>query len=185
MNRIYREIIKIGENLFKERLVNISSGNISVKIGKDILITKKGSSLGFLKESDIIKVGLVKSKRDRFASIELPVHKMIYKNTDALAIVHAHPIYAITLSLIKEKIIPLDAEAQYYFKEIPVVSVDNPIGSTELAQKVSRALKNNLIVVVKTHGSFAKGRTVKEANYFTSLLEQSSKIIYLHSLIKK
>ncbi len=46
------------------------------------------------------------------ASAELAVHRSIYKKTSALAVVHAHPPYAVALSFTEKEIVPCDMEGR-------------------------------------------------------------------------
>lgn len=97
------------------------------------------------------------------ASTELIVHRAIYQYTSALAIIHAHPRIAITLSLSQDEIIPIDNEGSYLLRKIPVVSVELASGSKEMAEKVSEALREYKIIMQRGHGCFAIGQTLEEA----------------------
>jgi len=97
----------IGHDLFARGLVSSSSGNLSIKLGERIIITRRGSRLGCLEEHDLIETGLDKDDRSTpLASTELAVHRAIYRETPALAIVHAHPPHYVALSLVETEIIP-------------------------------------------------------------------------------
>ena len=129
---MFKDFQRFGRDLFLAGLNNSHSGNLSVRRGDKILITRRGSMLGNLAEQDIIETGLYKNdEKSSLASTEIGVHRSIYMGTPALAIVHAHPVHAIALSCL-DQIIPIDAEGAYLLKRIPVLEAVNPIGSKEL-----------------------------------------------------
>ena len=117
------------------------------------------------------------------ASTELIVHRAIYENTSALAIIHAHPRTAITLSLSRDEIIPIDNEGSYFLRRIPVVSIELASGSKEMADTVSEALRGYKIIMQRGHGCFSVGQTLEEAYHWVSALEEVSDIILEHRLI--
>ncbi len=177
---MYREFSQIGRDLFIQGLNSSHSGNMSIRLGDRIVITRRGSMLGNLKETDLIETGLSKNdSRITLASTEIGVHRSIFKNTSALAIVHAHPVYATALSLLEDEIIPIDSEGQYMLHRIPVIGFEHTVGSEEVARILPEYLKEYKIVMVRGHGSFAVGQLIEEAYQWTSSLENICKIIYL------
>ena len=182
---MYREFSQIGRDLFLQGLNSSHSGNMSVRLGDRLVITRRGSMLGNLKESDLIETGL--SKNDShitLASTEIGVHRAIFQNTPALAIVHAHPVYATALSLIDDEIIPIDSEGQYMLHKIPVIGFEHTVGSAEVARILPEYLKEYKIVMIRGHGSFAVGQLIEEAYQWTSSLENICKIIHLTRTLK-
>ncbi len=180
---ILKEIIFTGKVLYCEGLVTSHSGNISVRDNDHIYITKTGSMLGFLKENDIVKVNINPSEKDKDASRELIVHRAIYQKTDAKAIIHAHPVHMVSLSFnLHKEFTPIDSEGELFIGTVPIVDALIPSASQELADKVSDAMKNSDIVVVRRHGSFIKSETLDKALQLTSDLEYCAKIF---TLVKK
>ncbi|TLM97910.1 fuculose phosphate aldolase, partial [bacterium] len=72
-----------------------------------------------------------------------------------------------------------DSEGQYLLQKIPVLTAKETVGSDEVAAKLPELLKNNRIVMVRGHGSFAVGQSLEEAYHWTTSLENVCKIIYL------
>jgi len=86
----------IGHDLFTRGLVSSHSGDMSIRLGDRLIITRRGCRLGCLEEHDLIETGITKNDRSTpLASTELAVHRAIYQQTSALAIVHAHPPHAV------------------------------------------------------------------------------------------
>jgi L-fuculose-phosphate aldolase len=182
---MYDEFKQIGRDLFLQGLNSSHSGNMSVRLGDRLVITRRGSMLGNLKANDLIETGLDKNDcHITLASTEIGVHRAIFKNTAALAIVHAHPVYATALSLVDDEIIPIDSEGQYMLHKIPVISFEHTVGSDEVAKLLPEYLKEYKIVMIRGHGSFAIGQLIEEAYQWTSSLENICKIIYLTRTLK-
>lgn len=177
---LFEQFKDIGRDIFLRGLISSHAGNMSTRTGDKIHITKRASMLGHLKPADIIELGLEKNDSNLLpmASSEVPVHQAIYKNTSALAIIHTHPPYATLLSMIEDELIPLDLEGSYHLKKVPVVTLKKTIGSEEAASIVSEHLKDYKVVLVRGHGSFARGDMLEEAYMLTSSLEASSFFLY-------
>jgi L-fuculose-phosphate aldolase len=172
------EFQRIGRDLFVSGLVSSHGGNMSVRRGDRLIITRHSSQLGQLTAEDLIETGLHKDDSNiMLASSETPVHRAIYLNTAALAIVHAHPRAAIAFSLLQDEIVPVDHEGSYLLHKVPVVASTVASG-TELAEVVTTALKRYKIVMVRGHGCFSIGQLLEEAYQWVSCLEESSQILY-------
>ncbi|HHY45793.1 MAG TPA: aldolase [Firmicutes bacterium] len=172
------EFQRIGRDLFLQGLNSSHSGNMSVRLGDRIIITRRGSSLSNLKEGDLVETGL--EKNDSFitlASTEIVVHREIYQKTAALAIVHCHAPRCVALSLLEDEIIPVDSEGSYFFHKIPVVATELTVGSKEAARLLAQVLKNYKVAVLRGHGIFAVGQVLEEAYQYASAAEHVCQII--------
>jgi L-fuculose-phosphate aldolase len=178
----------VGQELFTRGLVSSHSGNMSIRLGDRIIITRRGSMLGCLHENDLIETGIEKNDRSTpLASTELAVHRAIYQATSALAIIHAHPAYAITLSLVQTKIVPSDVEGLSIIGEVPVLGWNTEVKPgrlVSLAGKIAQALKKHRIVVIRGHGSFAVGQLLEEAHNCTTALDESCQVLCLLNSLK-
>src|SRR4030042_5384428 len=133
----------IGHDLFTQGLVCPCSGNLSIKLGERLLITHRGSMLGSIREADLVETGI--SRNDRatpLASTELAVHRCIYKTTSALAVVHAHPPYAVALSFTEKEIVPRDVEGRALFSKVPVIGTETAVKVGGLAEEIRQALRH-------------------------------------------
>ncbi len=169
---------RIGRDLFVAGLVSSHGGNMSVRQGDRILITRRGSMLAQLEERDVIDIGLEENDANvTLASTEIVVHRAIYQATSALAIVHTHPPYAIAQSLVKDEIVPVDSEGSYLLHKVPVVAAQLTAGSTEVAELLPGWLKEYDLVMLRGHGPFAIGHLLEEAYQLTSVLEMACRIL--------
>ena len=175
---MHEQFSRIGRFLFQEGLIDSHGGNMSVRDGDKIYITRRNTMLGELRAEDIVEVGLEPGENDGSASRELPTHRAVYKATKARAIIHAHPANAIAISLTDNKIVPQDAEGLYLYRSAAIVRVRDGIGSEETVRLLPNFLGGeNVVAVVKGHGSFAVGQELEEAYKYTSALENSCKVI--------
>jgi len=184
--RIYDQFREIGRDLFVSDMISSHGGNLSMRLGDRIIIKRRGAQLGRLKPHDLIETGLEKNDSGvALASTELIVHRAIYKQTPALAIVHCHPRTAIAYSLSREEIVPIDNEASYLLKKIPVIWEEFASGSPEMANNVAKTLAAYKVIMMRGHGSFAIGQTLDEAFHWSSTLEESCQIALYAGLINE
>ncbi|OGN98074.1 MAG: hypothetical protein A2Z77_03660 [Chloroflexi bacterium RBG_13_51_36] len=170
----------IGQALFTQGLVSPQGGNLSVKLGEHLVITHRGSALGSIQEGDLVETGICKNNRATpLASTELEVHRCIYKSTSALAVVHAHPPYAVALSFTEKEIVPRDVEGRALLARVPILSAGKEVKAAKLAERIARLLSECRVVLVRGHGSFAASQLLEEAYYYTVVLEQSCRLLYL------
>ncbi len=170
----------VGHDLFSRGLVSSNSGNLSIRLGDRMTITRRSSGLGCLQEHDLIETGITKNDRlTPLASIELAVHRAIYRETPALAIVHAHPPHAVALSLTETEIVPNCVEGKSVVSRIPVLGWNMEVKPGGLADIIAQVLKQNQIVMVRGHGSFAIGQLLEEAHNYTTTLEENCQVICL------
>lgn len=174
------QLIAVGKELYKRRLQTTRSGNISIRDGERFLITQTGANLGQLCESNLIHVDISQYLPiPPEASCESPLHRAIYNATDALAIVHAHPIHAIALAqiLCDDHILPIHNEGLAGLKRIPIVDTTVPgLDTGEEPTAIAAALRQSCSVVVRGHGAFAIGRSLDQAFYKMLLLEDTCQI---------
>jgi L-fuculose-phosphate aldolase len=184
--RIYEMFREIGRDLYIADMVSSHGGNLSIRLGDRVVIKRRGAMLGRLKPHDLIETGLEKNDSGvALASTELLVHRRIYQTTPALAIVHCHPRAAIAFSLSREEIVPIDNEASYLLKKVPVIWEEYASGSPEMAKHLAETLAQYKIVMLRGHGSFAIGQTLDEAFHWSSTLEESCQIAVATKIINE
>lgn len=170
----------VGRDLFTRGLVSSHTGNLSVRFGDKLVITRRGSMLNGLQEHDLIETGITRNSRfTPLATTELPVHRAIYRETKALAIVHAHPPHSVALSLAEEEIEPSSVEGITLLGTIPVVGWNMEVRLGGLADLIAETLKTHKVVMVRGHGSFSVGQLLEEAYNYTTVLEESCQVLCL------
>jgi L-fuculose-phosphate aldolase len=176
----------IGRSLFSRGLVSSQSGNLSIRIGDRLIITRRGSNLGALEERDLIETGLTRNDRyTPMASVELPVHRAIYLNTRARAIVHAHPPHVTALSMFTETISSEHLETFCGLGKVPVIGWGMEVKPGVFGDILAEELDRNLIVVIKGHGSVAVGQLLDEAYNSTTALEEGCQILCIMKSLQR
>jgi len=159
-------------------LVSAHAGNISKRIGNSLLISMHGSMLDEL-EGKIVQVTLdPPGPRDHLASSELPMHRAIYRQTEAHAVCHGHGRFSIIESLATEAahITPEDSESAYYLPIIPIIEGES--GTAELGYAAAVALKQHSGALIRGHGVVTKGASVEQAYAMLAVIEQACHIRY-------
>jgi L-fuculose-phosphate aldolase len=183
---IYRIFKMIGKHLVQHGYNTSHSGNISIKSGGKIIIKRRAGMLGELEPEDLVETDLKEEDSGSLiASTELGVHRAIYLETDAMAVIHAHNPYCVALSLVEDEITCIDAEGFALYKKIPIIDVEIPAGAYYTSIEVPKILKNYPFVIVRGHGIFAKGMTLEDALQYVTGAEQSAKIRYLTLMTRK
>ena len=182
-----RQFEAVGRELFQRGLVASHSGNISVRLGDRLVITRRSCRLGSLSEQDLVETGVDRNDRNTpLAPPELEIHRAIYRLTPATAIIHAHPPYAVALSLTEAEIVPSDGEGAILFHRVPVLAWRGGVGQKRMGRDIAQALRQERVVLVCGHGSYAIGQLMEEAYQRTTALEGSCQILcILKSLAKE
>jgi L-fuculose-phosphate aldolase len=81
--------------------------------------------------------------------------------------------------------VPIDNEASYLLKKVPVVTEEFASGTPQMANKVAEVLKNYKIIMLRGHGSFATGQTLDEAFFWSSTLEEACQIMLIAKQINE
>ncbi|UCF30447.1 MAG: class II aldolase/adducin family protein [bacterium] len=172
------EFARIGRLLFTGGLNNSHSGNLSMRIGDRVVITRRGAMLADLDREDLVSVGVgPDDSRTSLASTEVRVHRAIYHATTALAVVHTHPRSATALSMLGRDILPADVEGRHYFERVPVLTSAQEVGSEGLGRELGRLLAEFPIVVVRGHGAFAAAESLERGLHLSHALEWSCDIL--------
>jgi L-fuculose-phosphate aldolase len=175
----------VGCNLYSRGMISMHGGNLSIKKGENLVISRSGSKLGYLQETDLVETGIDKDDTaTKLASSELAVHRAIFQKTLFSAVVHAHPTHAIALSFLSDKITPADEGGKLFIPVVPVIGFGKEPVPGGFAPEIAEALKDHAVVLVHRHGSFARGMTLEEAYVITELLEESCRILYMLKSLK-
>ncbi|MGK0617981.1 class II aldolase/adducin family protein [Meiothermus cerbereus] len=187
--KLYLAFQQVGADLFAAGLASATSGNYSVREGEGLWITRSGVQKAHLTPEDVMFLPLLPDpKRDQGASVERVIHRAIYQQTDATAVVHAHPRHAIALSFHLEAIVPIDLEGRYYFDQIPVVAPTTLSATQEAADAVARVLQHHPACVVRGHGAFVKSslnlpeKALLQAYSLMTSLEEACEVLFLERL---
>lgn len=177
--KILEEFQLIGRLTCEMGLNSSHSGNLSVRTGDSVIITRSLSMLANLGPTDLVEAPVTGNIDFELpASKETETHRAIYTHSDARAIAHAHPITATALSLFLDEIAPVDIDGAYHFPRVDVVEADHTDTPEVVADVIAKGLGDSSIVLSRGHGSFAIGESLDEALHFSCVLESSAQIIH-------
>ena len=180
MDKIKSELIKYGKLCGEKNFTPGVSGNISARVGENVLITTSGSANGYLCEDDFVLIdmngNIVDGKKK--PSSEKMLHIEFYKiRPDVNYIIHVHSPY---LSAFASAHIPLDeaimAENVFYFGQIPLAEYGLP-STMDLVNKTSKYFKEYNAVLMANHGFIIGDKTLKDAYLKLELAESYAQAV--------
>ncbi len=183
--QLRQEIVKIGRLMYEKGYILASDGNVSARLGHGrILLTPSGLNKGMLEPGQLIIVNedgkKVGGPRDLNPTSELPMHLEAYRQRpDVTAVVHAHPPYAVALSIagisMADCLLP---EAIVFLGTIPTTAYATP-SSEENARVVRELIGSHDGLVLQRHGSLTVGNSPMQAFMRLETLERNAFIGYL------
>lgn len=152
-------LIAAGRQLSEWDLVNGSSGNLSVKVGDNVLVSGSGSQLDSLTTEDLVLIDSDGAVLDGTAqpTSETPLHLAVYAATDARAIAHTHAAASAAISCVEAELPSLHYMCLQLGGPVPVAPYAT-YGSDELAMSVVTALgADRSGALMANHGSITYG----------------------------
>jgi L-fuculose-phosphate aldolase len=143
-----------------------TSGNVSRRTHKGMLVTPTGVAYEDIRAEDLVEVEL-SGQWSRFGaepSSEWRIHRDIYRaRPEAGAVVHAHSMFCTTLSALRSEL-----PAVHYMIAVtgaPRVRCAQyaTFGTEELSRNVLAALEGSLACLMANHGMVALGPSLKAA----------------------
>jgi len=153
-----RQLIAVAVEMNRCGLNQGTSGNLSVRSGKGMLITPSGIPYENLSADDIVAVEGRRGDQpvytgSRVPSSEWRIHSDVYRmRPDAMAILHAHPVHCAALACLRR---PLPA---FHYMVAAAGGRDircaeyATFGSQELSEHVLKALEGRRACLMENHG---------------------------------
>jgi len=163
---VRREMVLAGRMLVHGGLVDSFFGNLSYFDGETIWISRTAASLDELDDGiDPVAVDGT-STAGVTASSELPAHRGIYENTSVRAVLHGHPRFSVTASMLCDPSHCTVSDCGKSCREVrrlqvpgvgavPIVSGE--IGRGGLAERIVPVIGETGTALVYGHGLFATG----------------------------
>jgi len=169
------ELVQYARRLTADGLVVGTAGNISIRLGDEIVITPTSIPYERIERDDLCVLGVDGRRRP---SSETPLHSRIYETPDAAAVVHTHSPFATTLACVVD-VLPAIHYSIHRFggDTIPVVDYEL-FGSQALADRVALAVRDRRGMLLRNHGAVTYGSSLREAYDLTVLLEWLARIYW-------
>jgi len=187
LEKLRQEVWQMNLELPKNRLVTMTSGNVS---GRDratnyVVIKPSGVKYEDLKSSDMVVVDLEGKviEGELRPSFDTLTHLYVYRHRqDVNGIVHTHSNYATSFAALGEPIpVCLTAMADQFGGPIPVGAYAR-IGEEEIGKEIIRSIGESPAILMKNHGVFTLGPSPRTALKTAVMLEDLAKTVFLAML---
>ena len=168
-----QQVAETALSLLETGLVVNTSGNASVRVDDDIIITPSTREYDTLQAEDICVIDLDGKMTDGryLPSSETPLHLAIYNSRpDIHAIVHTHSVHATAVSTLVQELPAIHYQMVDLGGSVPVAPYET-FGSHELAASVLGVLTERTAALMQNHGSITVADTLKKALARTIALE--------------
>lgn len=173
-------LARYGQRLVADHLVVGSAGNISARIGNEIVMTPSGLNydqvtaehVNVLDADGTILAGTGKR------SSEWPMHRKIYDLTPARAIVHTHSPFCVAIGTICDEIPAVHYSVLRLGGPTVRVAPYTTFGSDGLAGNVAAALDGRFAALLQNHGAIAYGPSLEEAYDRAQLVEWMAEVYW-------
>lgn len=176
-----KAILDIGKRMYDKGFVAANDGNISCKVGPNMIwTTPTGVSKGFMTQDMLVKMdldGKVLMGR-RKPSSEVKMHIRVYQeNPEVQAVTHAHPPVATSFAISG---ISLDSavltEAVMGLGSIPIAKYATP-GTQEVPDSIAPFVHTHNGVLLANHGALTWGEDIYQAFYRLESIEYYATIL--------
>jgi L-fuculose-phosphate aldolase len=174
----------LGRDMYLTGLVSSHTGSMSVRTGSSATISRRGAMLGRLRPADLIDF-VVAEELPADAPDDAVIHQAIFRNTDAQAVIYARPPATMALALIEDRLSPAAGEGAESLGSAPVLISQRALNSPDVAQLISRTLRENRVVALRGQGVFARGADLADALHMVSLLEEMCKVAQIFRTLSK
>ncbi len=184
LEKLREEVWRMNLELPKNRLVTMTSGNVSGRDKKTgyAVIKPSGISYEDLKPSHMVVVDLEGKiiEGSLKPSVDTPTHLYIYRHRgDVDGIVHTHSNYATSFAALGKSIpVYLTAMADEFGGSIPVGAYAK-IGGEEIGEEIIKSIGDSPAILMKNHGVFTIGPSAKAALKTAVMLEDIAKTVFL------
>ena len=151
-----------------------TSGNISVRVNKELLITPSGVDYDTMTPEMIVPVPITGRKR-RTAwkpSTEVPFHRSILAAKPGMhAVVHAHPVHCTALAMLHREIPACHYMVAAFGGDTVPLAGYARFGSDALSRQVVTAMADRHGCLMANHGAVVVGETLERAMWRMEELE--------------
>lgn len=184
LEELRKEVWRMNLELPKNRLVTMTSGNVSARDKETnyVIIKPSGVSYNDLKPSHMVVIDLEGKVIEGVLkpSVDTPTHLYIYQHRDDVnGVVHTHSNYASSFAVLGRPIpVYLTAMADEFGGPIPVGDYAQ-IGGEQIGKEIIRSIGDSPAVLMKNHGVFTIGSSARAAVKTAVMLEDIAKTIFL------
>ncbi|MCX6650177.1 MAG: class II aldolase/adducin family protein [Methanomassiliicoccales archaeon] len=188
MNQAGMDVVRYGRLLYERGLTFGTGGNISARVGGNMIITPSGTCKGMLDPTELVNVDIATGKAlSGRPSMETPFHLTVYRErADVNGVVHVHPRFCTALACAGVELTPgLTPEGLMVLgRRVPTVPYATP-GSNDLAEALRAVVGGANAFLLQNHGAIAVGKDLKDAYHRLETLEFHAELQYRLLLLGK
>jgi L-fuculose-phosphate aldolase len=203
MNKLHLEdarklVAKVGEIMLQRNLTDLSGGNISMRIGNEIVMSPKyAGTMRFwqIKPEEVLVLDLAGNKIEGKGEVsrEAPSHLVLLNHfyPTGQAVIHAHPRNTMVFCVAQQPIIPV-TEGSVKFGEIRMAkfadggSYNEKLATNVLAEFIGQEeliAKQAAVVLAPWHGVFAVGKNLQSTLDAIERVENNAYCILMSKLL--
>lgn len=177
-------IVECGRVAYERHLVTSNDGNISVRVGEErLLITPAGMSKGRMEVDDLLLLDLdgniLAASEGCRPSSETPMHLEVYRQRpDVRAVIHAHPIFATTLTVagfpFPNNVLP---EVLLTLEKVPTTRYAIP-SSHDDADAIRELIREHDALLLRQHGTLTIGADLEAALVALERIEHVAEVFW-------
>lgn len=172
-----KAVREMGTRLVQAGLVIGTWGNVSVRLGNQVIITPSGADYSKLTDEDMPVIDLSTGQHEGAKpSSEKGLHLEVYRQRKEIgAVIHVHSPNASTLAAARRELPPiLDDVAQLIGPSVRVADYALP-STKKIVRTTMRALRGRMAALMANHGAICLGRDLDEAFLCCQVLEKGCK----------
>lgn len=183
MDAARQAIIQTGIDLHATGLNVGTSGNLSVRLGDEVVVTPSGLDYATISARDLVVIDMSGNvlSGTRAPSSEVPLHLATYHCSDAQAIIHTHSKYAVAVGTITDELPAIHYTINVLGGPVRVVPFE-VFGSRELALAATEAFADRQGILLRNHGAVTYGSDLAQALDRTIKLEWLAEV-YWHARV--
>jgi len=175
------QICDVGRALWQRSLVAANDGNLSIRVGDQVICTPTGVSKGFLTPDRLSLVDLDGQAAAGYpaASSEIKMHLRIYQRDETIkAVVHAHPMFATMWAIQGEPIRCRQlTETVVFLPEVPVARFAVP-STKEVPDSITPYITDYRACLLEHHGALTWDVDLMTAYLNMERLEYTAEITW-------
>ena len=179
------DIVRLGASIFARGLTPGRTGNLSCRIGDEIVVTPTGASLGSLDARRLAIIDLDgRPVRGGVPTKEAAMHAALYRSRPtARAVVHLHSTHAVAVSCLAgidehSALPPLTAYFAMRVGRLPLVPYFAP-GDPSLSNAVEEMAHEHHAMLLANHGSVVAGDDLLFAADAAEEIEETARLYLL------
>jgi L-fuculose-phosphate aldolase len=166
--------------LHRKNYLAATDGNVSVRLGNQLLITPSGVNKGIMEAEQVLTVDFTGAVIDGAGqpSSEIQMHLLAYRlRADVNAVVHAHLPYATACTLAGIDLLePFLPEVVITLGGIPTAPYATP-GTEEVPDAIRDYVQDYDAILLARHGAMTVGRDVVDAYNKMEKLEHTARVV--------